>query len=66
MSGSNYCFFTITVLHFALFVIDRPTSEIFMTASDYGLILTSTLEVKLPIGMDSTLNHNIKLKIKQR
>lgn len=54
------------MLHYALFVLDVPTSEMFMTASDYRLILTSTLEVKLPLEMDSSLNHNIKLKIKQR
>lgn len=54
------------MLHYALFVLDVPTSEMFMTASDYRLILTSTLEVKLPLEMDSSLNHNIKFKIKQR
>lgn len=32
------------MLHSALFVIDRPTSEIFMTASDYGLIFNKHSE----------------------
>lgn len=54
------------MLHYALFVLDMPTSEIFMTASDYRLILTSTVEVKPPLEKDSSLNHSIKLKIKQR